>query len=43
LEVTPRQAQILSLADEYAVLRLSLRPFGEENLVPVSPFATKID
>lgn len=43
LEVNPRQAQVLALADQRATLRLSLRPFGEDTNVPVAPFITRID
>jgi pilus assembly protein CpaB len=37
LEVTPEQAQILTLADESAGLRLLLRPFGETDTEFVNP------
>lgn len=40
LEVTPQQAQLLSLADEYAVLRLSVRPFGDQGPVGLPPVIT---
>ncbi len=40
LEVTPQQAQLLSLADEYAVLRLAVRPFGDEGPVGLPPVMT---
>jgi pilus assembly protein CpaB len=40
LEVTPHQAQLLALGDEYAVLRLSLRPFGDEGPVGLLPVIT---
>ena len=40
LEVTPLQAQLLSLADEYAVLRLSVRPFGDQGSVGLPPVIT---
>jgi pilus assembly protein CpaB len=40
LEVTPHQAQLLALGDEYAVLRLSLRPFGDEGPVGLPPVIT---
>ena len=36
LSVTPSEAQVLALADEKASLRLSLRPFGEEEQASVS-------
>ena len=36
LSVTPSEAQILALADEKASLRLSLRPFGDEEQASVS-------
>jgi pilus assembly protein CpaB len=40
LEVTPQQAQLLSLADEYAVLRLSVRPFGDDGPIGLLPVIT---
>lgn len=40
LEVTPQQAQLLSLADEYAVLRLSVRPFGDTGPMGLPPIIT---
>jgi len=40
LEVTPQQAQLLSLADEYAVLRLAVRAFGDEGPVGLPPVIT---
>ena len=40
LEVTPQQAQLLALADEYAVLRLSVRPFGDDGPVGLPPVMT---
>jgi pilus assembly protein CpaB len=40
LEVTPQQAQILVLGDEYGTLRLSVRPFGDDGLTGVSPVIT---
>jgi len=36
LSVTPAEAQTLAMADEKATLRLSLRPFGEEQQASVS-------
>ena len=42
LEVSPDKAQILALADEYAVLRLSVRPFGDDSVAPVVPIVTGI-
>ena len=43
LEVTPQQAQLLSLADEYGVLRLSVRPFGDDGPVGVAPVITALE
>jgi len=43
LEVTPQQAQLLSLADEYGVLRLSVRPFGDVGPVGVAPVITALE
>jgi pilus assembly protein CpaB len=43
LEVTPQQAQLLSLADEYGVLRLSVRPFGDYGPVGVAPVITALE
>ena len=43
LEVTPQQAQLLSLADEMGVLRLSVRPFGDGGTVGVAPVITALD
>jgi len=43
LEVTPQQAQLLSLADEYGVLRLSVRPFGDYGPVGVAPVITTLE
>ncbi len=40
LEVTPQQAQLVSLADEYAVLRLTVRPFGDGGPVGLPPVIT---
>jgi pilus assembly protein CpaB len=40
LEVTPQQAQLLSLADEYAVLRLAVRPFGDGGIMGLPPVIT---
>jgi len=40
LEVTPQQAQLLSLADEYAVLRLAVRAFGDKGPVGLPPVIT---
>jgi len=40
LEVTPQQAQLVSLADEYAILRLSVRPFGDAGPVGLPPVIT---
>jgi Flp pilus assembly protein CpaB len=36
LSVTPSEAQILAMADEKATLRLSLRPFGDEQQASVN-------
>jgi pilus assembly protein CpaB len=43
LEVTPEQAQLLALGDEYAVLRLSVRPFGDEGPLGIAPMMTAFD
>jgi len=43
LEVTPQQAQLLSLADEYGVLRLSVRPFGDDGPIGVAPVITALE
>jgi pilus assembly protein CpaB len=43
LEVTPQQAQLLALGDEYAVLRLSVRPFGDEGPLGIAPMMTAFD
>jgi pilus assembly protein CpaB len=43
LEVTPQEAQLLALADEYAVLRLSVRAFGDEGPVGIAPMMTAFD
>jgi pilus assembly protein CpaB len=40
LEVTPQQAQLVSLADEYAVLRLTVRPFGDGGPIGLPPVIT---
>jgi pilus assembly protein CpaB len=40
LEVTPEQAQLLALGDEYGVLRLSVRPFGDGGLLGIAPMMT---
>jgi len=43
LEVTPEQAQLLALADEYAVLRLAVRAFGDEGPVGLPPVITAFE
>ena len=43
LEVTPQQAQLLSLADEYGVLRLSVRPYGDDGPAAVAPVITALE
>jgi pilus assembly protein CpaB len=43
LEVTPEQAQLLALGDEYAVLRLSVRPFGDVGPLGIPPMMTAFD
>ena len=43
LEVTPQQAQLLALADEMGVLRLSVRPFGDGGTVGIAPVITALD
>jgi len=43
LEVTPQQAQLLSLADEMGVLRLAVRPFGDGGTVGVAPVITALE
>jgi pilus assembly protein CpaB len=40
LEVTPQQTQLLALADEYAVLRLAVRAFGDQGPVGIAPMIT---
>jgi pilus assembly protein CpaB len=40
LEVTPQQAQLLALADEYAVVRLAVRAFGDQGPVGIAPMIT---
>lgn len=40
LEVSPQQAQLLALGDEYAVLRLSVRAFGDQGPVGIAPMIT---
>jgi len=40
LEVSPQQAQLLVLADEYAVLRLAVRAFGDLGPVGIAPMIT---
>jgi len=40
LEVSPQQAQLLALGDEYAVLRLSVRAFGDLGPVGIAPMIT---
>lgn len=42
LEVTPQQAQLVALADEMGVLRLSVRPFGDDGPVGVAPVITEL-
>jgi len=43
LEVTPQQAQIMSIADLQGELRLALRPFGEDARAQVVPIVTLIE
>jgi pilus assembly protein CpaB len=43
LQVTPDQAQKLALADNFATLRLSLRPFGEDTESPVAPLSADVE
>jgi len=43
LEVTPQQAQLLALADEMGVLRLAVRPFGDDGAVGVAPVITALE
>jgi len=43
LEVTPQQAQLLSLADELGVLRLAVRPFGDGGTVGIAPVITALE
>jgi len=43
LEVAPDQAQLLSLADEYGVLHLSVRSFGDAAPADVGPVITVFD
>jgi pilus assembly protein CpaB len=38
LAVDPEQAQILTLARELGTLSMTLRPFGDEEFVPLEPF-----
>jgi pilus assembly protein CpaB len=43
LEVTPQQAQALATADLLGTLRLSLRPFGEDDVAEVIPIVVLLD
>jgi len=43
LEVTPQQAQIMAIADLHGTMRLSLRPFGEDDIVDVIPIVILLD
>ena len=43
LEVTPQQAQVMAIADLHGTLRLSLRPFGEDDIVDVVPIVVLLD
>lgn len=43
LEVTPDQAQLLALADQYGANRLTVRPFGDEQAVSLPWRVTVID
>jgi pilus assembly protein CpaB len=43
LEVTPQQAQVMAIADLHGTLRLSLRPFGEDDVVDVIPIVVLLD
>jgi pilus assembly protein CpaB len=38
MAVTPEQAQILTLARQLGTLSFTLRPFGDEEFVPLEPF-----
>jgi pilus assembly protein CpaB len=42
LEVTPQQAQAMSAADMLGKLRLSLRPFGDDKDVEVTPIVIRL-
>jgi pilus assembly protein CpaB len=43
LEVTPQQAQAMASADLLGTLRLSLRPFGDDDDVEVTPIVIRLD
>jgi pilus assembly protein CpaB len=43
LEVTPQQAQSMAAADLLGTLRLSLRPFGDDDDVEISPIIIRLD
>jgi Flp pilus assembly protein CpaB len=43
LEVTPEQAQMLALANQYGALRLALRNFGDAGQAELTPVITLID
>lgn len=42
LEITPEQAQLMTLADEYGILRLSARSPGDEESRDVAPIVTTV-
>lgn len=42
LQLTPDQAQLLTLADEYGLLRMSARAVGDEQPVTVGPILVKL-
>jgi len=43
LELTPQQAQVMATADQLGTLRLSLRPFGDEEEADVIPIIVVLD
>jgi len=43
LQVTPAQAQAITVADEYGILRAGARPAGEDGVIEVSPILTPLN
>jgi pilus assembly protein CpaB len=43
LELTPDQSQLMTLADEYGILRLSARSVGDESTAPVAPIIATLE